>query len=103
MTEYWHLFVFLAGLIAAWSGVIMLSVRLIVSRSLSVLDERLAELKCIKDDQQRLERSVMELRADLPIHYVRKEDFVRHEVVINAKLDRLRDLVEDIREEGRKK
>lgn len=102
MGDQWQLIGFIVGLIAAWSGVIMVAIKVVVARSLGNLDERLSELKCIKDDQQRLERAVMELKADLPLQYVRKEDFVRHEVVINAKLDRLRDLVEDIREDRKK-
>lgn len=35
----------------------------------------------------RVERDLLTLRADLPNQYVRREDHIRHEVVINAKLD----------------
>jgi hypothetical protein len=45
-----------------------------------------------------VERDFLELKADLPLSYVRKEDFVRFEVVINAKLDRLYDSIERLKE-----
>jgi hypothetical protein len=43
----------------------------------------------------KLERELLELKADLPASYVRREDFIRFDVVINSKLDKLRDLVVD--------
>jgi hypothetical protein len=45
-----------------------------------------------------MERSIGDIKADLPLNYVRKEDFIRHEVVINTKLDRLRDLIANLAE-----
>lgn len=38
---------------------------------------------------QRLEREVMSLKAELPLYYVRRDDFVRVQSVIEAKLDGL--------------
>ena len=40
-------------------------------------------------EQRRIEREVLELKADLPMNYVRREDHIRFETVINAKLDAL--------------
>ncbi|WP_447588667.1 hypothetical protein [Aquipseudomonas campi] len=44
-----------------------------------------------KDAQalQQLERSFLKFQAELPIHYVRREDWVRGQSVIEAKLDGL--------------
>lgn len=39
--------------------------------------------------QRSLERDFLELKADLPINYVRREDQVRESTIINAKLDAL--------------
>lgn len=36
---------------------------------------------------RRLERELLELRADLPHQYVRREDYVRGQTIIEAKLD----------------
>jgi hypothetical protein len=36
-----------------------------------------------------VERELLQLKADLPIQYMRREDAIRQEVVIHAKLDAL--------------
>lgn len=50
------------------------------------LDERWLKLE---GDHARHEREFLELKADLPIHYVRREDYVRNQSIIEAKLDGL--------------
>ncbi|WP_374351679.1 hypothetical protein [Chitinimonas sp.] len=41
------------------------------------------------DGLKRLERDFMNFKADLPIAYVRREDYIRGQSVIEAKLDAL--------------
>lgn len=38
---------------------------------------------------QRIERELLELKADMPLSYVRREDYIRGQSVIEAKLDGL--------------
>ncbi|MDF3932949.1 hypothetical protein [Pseudomonas citronellolis] len=38
---------------------------------------------------QRVERELMSLKADLPLQYVRREDYIRGQSVLEAKLDGL--------------
>lgn len=38
---------------------------------------------------QRVERELLHLKAELPIHYVRREDYIRGQSVLEAKLDGL--------------
>jgi hypothetical protein len=38
---------------------------------------------------QRVERELLNLKADMPLHYVRREDYIRGQSVIEAKLDGL--------------
>lgn len=38
---------------------------------------------------QRIERDILTLKADLPLNYVRREDYIRNQSVIEAKLDGL--------------
>ena len=105
----------LLGLIAAWSLVIIATARWTISAAMKGVAEKFdaqkkkmelqdekrellaketqQELKAQGEKQQRLEREVLEVKADLPVCYVRREDFIRHEVTINTKLDRLRDLI----------
>ena len=38
---------------------------------------------------QRIEREMLLFKAELPVHYVRREDYIRGQSVIEAKLDGL--------------
>ena len=74
MTELtsWQLALFLAGLIAVWSLIIIATLRWIQDRS-----------------TRKLEIDFLKFLATLPIEYVRREDAIRQEVVTYAKLDAL--------------
>ncbi len=43
----------------------------------------------VEAQQRELDRDFLKLKADLPIAYVRREDAVRDQTIINAKLDAL--------------
>ena len=38
---------------------------------------------------QRIERDLLKLQADMPLHYVRREDYIRGQSIVEAKLDGL--------------
>jgi len=95
MSEHWALFLFLAALIAAWSGLILGVMRAMLTRCMRGIDSKIEALAKLNDDYRRVEREVLELKAELPNGYVRREDFIREETVILVKLDKLRDLIED--------
>ena len=46
-------------------------------------------LRGSEDNWSRLEREFLALKADLPLNYVRREDYIRGQTVIEAKLDAL--------------
>ncbi len=76
------------------------------ARQLSTLhwDERFSALlnqsKEDADAVRQLERDLMELRAELPERYVRREDYIRGQTVIEAKLDSLALRMENIQLKG---
>lgn len=43
-----------------------------------------------------IERDLMSLKADLPVQYVRREDYVRNQTVLEAKLDAVAVRIENI-------
>ena len=45
---------------------------------------------------QRIERDFLRFQADLPVHYVRREDYIRGQSVIEAKLDGLATRLENV-------
>lgn len=44
---------------------------------------------------QRVERDLLNLKAELPVHYVRREDYIRGQSVIESKLDGLATKIEN--------
>lgn len=68
------------------------------------LDERFKALeKMIKsegDGWRVLEKEFMALKAEMPLHYVRREDNIRQEVVMHTKLDALATKIDALIKEG---
>jgi len=52
------------------------------------------------DALQQLEKSFLRFQAELPVSYVRREDYVRNQTVIEAKLDALASKLEIIQING---
>lgn len=102
MSEYAQLIVtvisVVAALISAWSIIILTVGRIVLKKCISTLETKINGLGGISEEVKRLEISILQMKADLPLSYVRREDFIRFDTVINVKLDRLRDLIEEIRE-----
>ena len=47
-----------------------------------------------------LERQLYTLKADMPLQYVRREDYVRNQTVIEAKLDAVALKIENLQLKG---
>lgn len=64
-----------------------------VKSSMDTLATTVADIKreagAAKDKADEVERNLLRLIADLPLAYVRREDWVRGQTVIEAKLDAL--------------
>jgi len=93
LNEHWQLFAAVAALVAAWSLIIIAALRVMFSKWIKTLEDKIAGFGETERSCSALERELLELKADLPLSYVRREDFIRFDVVINSKLDKLRDLV----------
>lgn len=98
----WQIVSILVGLIAAWSIIILGVTRYHNNKNATDMEKALKaatdamekSLKTVTDQisaSSNVERDLYRLQAELPLNYVRKEDFIRHEVVINTKLDRIFD------------
>lgn len=57
------------------------------------LTGRLGAIEAVNRDDavqwQRVERELLKMQADMPLNYVRREDYIRGQSVIEAKLDAL--------------
>ncbi len=92
----WQIIAVCAALVAATNVVVMAFVKYVIAKSLKSIEEK--HLKT-NERVEYVEKQIYELKAELPVCYVRREDFIRHEVAINAKLDRIYDRLEKIKEE----
>jgi len=91
MGEQWAFFVALMGLVAAWQVISFGLLRSYLGKCMKDMETKVGD---IGKAYQNVEREMLQLKADLPLSYVRREDFIRQELTINAKLDRLHDLIE---------
>lgn len=62
--------------------------------------EELAEYRKEAKGFQELEREFLKFRAALPIEYVRREDYVRNQTVIEAKIDGVALKIENLQLKG---
>ena len=79
------------------------TLRWLFERHESVLAEQVAMLKREGSDfSHEIEREVMRLKAQLPLEYVRREDWIRFSSTLDAKLDamraELRDEINELKE-----
>ena len=62
----------------------------LLTRHDSLREENAAKIAQLEGKFQRNERELLELRAELPLQYVRREDWIRFGNVLEAKMDAMR-------------
>ena len=91
--DFWQLLGFGLTLLSGFAGIIFTAGRLIASQFETRINERFDVLQKAREAEAagitRLERDFLRLQADLPLHYVRREDYVRGQSIVEAKLDGL--------------
>lgn len=100
-------------LLLAWSGLLIGIIKWLLSRNQAHIDKSFTSMEARfitlsetngkerekeRDELQRVERELLDLKAELPVLYVRREDSIRQEVVINSKLDALAAKLDDFRD-----
>ncbi|OQS39048.1 hypothetical protein [Chromobacterium haemolyticum] len=98
--DFWYL----VGLLLGFLGFAFACGRLLLSQ----IDRRITEtIKTLADAEKNtsdrlagLERDLQNLRADLPTRFVMREDYVRGQSVIEARLDSLYIRIDDIWKRG---
>lgn len=81
--QLWHLISLLLSFLGFVFGVAKYLVSQIEKRLIAIEGGQ----KKADGEWARVERELLTLKADLPIQYVRREDYVRGQSVIEAKLD----------------
>ena len=109
--EFWALLTFLAGLLVVFLGAAWGVIRMTQTQASAATNQRmqgmetaLGELKSSSQAEasqwQRVDKEILKLRAELPLHYVRREDYVRGQTVIESKLDALATKLENVQLRG---
>ena len=102
-------FIWFVGLLLSFFGACALVGKLLLSQTQRHLDERFAAQETARTENhaamdkrldaieqanrqeagnwQRMEREILQLKAELPLNYVRREDYVQAVATIMAKLD----------------
>jgi hypothetical protein len=94
--EPWHLITFGIALISAFAAVL----KILFAQFVKNMDGRFAALHEDAKNWTRLERDFLIFKGDLPLHYVRREDYVRNQAVIEAKLDAVALTLQNIQLKG---
>lgn len=81
--------VWLVGLALTLLGALAAIGRWLVGQFERRIDQRFEVLAEDTKGWRNVERDLLLLRAELPQHYVRREDYIRNQSVIEAKLDAL--------------
>ncbi len=97
-----QMFWYFAGLLSAWGLLIIATTRWTVSRGLAANDQRMEQMEKnlaqSKEENAKREREILQLRCDLPLEYVRREDSILQETVMSAKLDAMAAKIYSLRE-----
>lgn len=81
--DFWQL----VGILLSFFGFVFAAGRMLLNQIDRRLEQRFSAVEAAAKNIQKLERDFLEWKADLPIQYVRREDYVRNQTVIEAKLD----------------
>ena len=95
--DFWQLVGFGGALLSGFAAIIFGAGRLIAAQFETRINERFDVLQKAREAEAQgisnLEREFLRFQADLPLHYVRREDYVRGQSIVEAKLDGLAAMV----------
>ena len=92
--DFWEII----SLLLSFVGLMFGAGKLLLSQIEKRLNERFEALELARRESEtgwsKLEREFLEFRGELPLHYVRRDDYLRGQAVIEAKLDALYNKIE---------
>lgn len=83
--------------LAVMGGLLAWLIRTMVGRVMTDLDARFDRMEQRLTEVDKLESEFSRLRAELPLHYQRRDDSIREYTAMNAKLDRIYELIMESR------
>ncbi len=109
LAEHAPLLGFMLAIILGWSGFLLWAIKgitaFVVSREITRMDERFETLEAQnierKDGIHEAKVALLELQKDLPLEYVRREDWIRFSSILEMKLDAVHRRIDDLAREVR--
>lgn len=112
--DMWQLLLACAGLIAAFASVVWLFGTILVKQFKAQLSERFLAIQSdltkraaedaeVAKQLRQFEKDFSAFQISIPLHYVRREDYIRGQTVIESKLDALYSKLELVQIQGAKK
>lgn len=93
----WRLLLLGGTLVSALVGAALWGLRAMFVRLLAEFDRRLMRIEDVARDVQRVDADLRRLMAEMPLHYQRRDDAVREYTTLNARMDRLTEVLIDIK------
>ena len=98
--DFWQLLGFGVTLLTGFAGIIFTAGKLIAGQFERRMNDRFAALQAAREAEaagiSNLERQFMQFQADLPVQYVRREDYVIGQSTVMAKLDGLATKIDNV-------
>ncbi|HEL3749993.1 hypothetical protein JY409_03395 [Stenotrophomonas maltophilia] len=91
------------SLLIAGAGMLVGLVKWGTSQIKSSIDQRMTGFERAAEGWRDQERQLLQLRAELPERYLRREDYIRGQTVIEAKLDAINSDIKTIQIQGAKR
>ncbi|PIQ25401.1 hypothetical protein COW20_15175 [bacterium (Candidatus Blackallbacteria) CG13_big_fil_rev_8_21_14_2_50_49_14] len=105
LTLEWGQVAWASGLAVAWSALLIGVIQRLVSKVFSSFEKKVAEenkqfiaqLEANRLELQRVEAEFRKLLVELPIQYQRRDDTIRDQTVLNAKLDKVYEIMLELK------
>jgi len=89
----WPEIMTIASILVAWTGLQFALMKWLIEW---LLDSRFKALETEIKRFHGVERELLELKADLPLRYLQRDDFIRSISALDAKFDRMRALLDEL-------
>ena len=104
--ELWHLITLILTLVTLFVGLgklVLAQFEKRIDNRLDTLIEESRGWQTVKNDVRSVENDVLKLRVELAERYVKRDDYVRGQTVIEAKLDAISSELKNVQIQGAKR
>ena len=90
--EFWHL----VGLLWSFLGCCFGFAKMLVEQFQNAMEERHANQQRVNEKVEDLERMVNKMNSSMPLVYVLRDDYIRGQTVLEAKMDAVHKTLSDL-------